>query len=440
MTRSSGLGFATRQLHAGVDTDDPHRSRATPIHLSAGFVFEDFDEAHARFAGSREGFSYTRVGNPTNAAAERRVADLESGAGALLVGSGQAAVAVTILSLVSAGDHILASPSIYEGTRELLRDDLSRFGVRTTFVQDLNDLTAWEAGIRPETRALFAESIANPKNDLLDIAGVAAIAHRHGIPLIVDNTLATPYLLRPIEHGADIVVHSASKFLAGHGTVLGGVVVDGGRFAWDATAARYPHLAVDRGADGLTRVERSGTGAFLEQARQVAMRYGPTPSPLNAFLILQGIETLSLRVQRQSATALRIAVWLEGHPAVASVDYGGLASSPQRRLAERYLPRGHGAVLGVTVHGGREGARAFTDALSLFTRMTHLGDTRSLVLHPASTTHVLRDEAELAAAGIGQGLLRLSIGLEDPEDLIADLDQALAAASEAEILTRAGVK
>ncbi|OZB83149.1 aminotransferase class I/II-fold pyridoxal phosphate-dependent enzyme [Microbacterium sp. 13-71-7] len=440
MTRSSGLGFATRQLHAGAGDADPHRSRATPIHLSAGFVFEDFDEAHARFAGAADGFSYTRVGNPTNAAAERRIADLESGAGALLVGSGQAAVAVAILSLVSAGDHILASPSIYEGTRELLRDDLSRFGVRATFVAELNDLTAWEASIRPETRVLFAESIANPKNELLDIAGVAEIAHRHGIPLIVDNTLATPYLLRPIEHGADVVVHSASKFLAGHGTVLGGFIVDGGRFAWDAAGARFPHLAVDRAADGLTRVERSGAAAFLEQARQVAMRYGPTPSPLNAFLILQGIETLSLRVQRQSATASRIAVWLEDHPAVASVDYTGLVSSPHRRLAERYLPRGQGSVFAVTVHGGRAGARAFTDALTLFTRMTHLGDTRSLVLHPASTTHVLRDEAELTAAGIGQGLLRLSIGLEDPEDLIADLDRALAAAAEAEILTRAGVK
>lgn len=440
MTRPAVLGFATRQLHAGADSADPHRPRATPIHLSAGFVFDDFDEAHARFAGSADGFSYTRVSNPTNAAAERRIADLESGAGALLVGSGQAAVAVTLLSLVSAGDHILASPSIYEGTRELLRDDLSRLGVHTSFVSELNDLAAWEAGIRPETRALFAESIANPKNELLDIAGVAAIARGHGIPLIVDNTLATPYLLRPIEHGADVVVHSASKFLAGHGTVLGGVIVDGGRFPWDAQATRYPQLAVDRGADGLTRVERSGAGAFLEQARHVAMRYGPTPSPFNAFLILQGIETLSLRVQRQSATVLRLAQWLESHPAVASVDYCGLSSSPQRRLAEHYLPRGHGAVLSVTVHGGRDAARAFTDALGLFTRMTHLGDTRSLVLHPASTTHVLRDETELAAAGIGQGLLRLSIGLEDPEDLIADLDQALTVASEAEILTRAGVR
>lgn len=440
MTGSFGLGFATRQLHAGADAADPHRSRATPIHLSAGFVFEDFDEAHARFAGTADGFAYTRVANPTNAAAERRIADLESGSGALLVGSGQAAVAVTILSLVSAGDHILASPSIYEGTRELLRDDLFRLGVGTTFVPELNDLAAWEAGIRPETRALFAESIANPKNDLLDIAGLAAIAHRHRIPLVVDNTLTTPYLLRPIEHGADVVVHSASKFLAGHGTVLGGVVVDGGRFSWGDAADRYRHLGVDRGPDGLTRIERSGADAFLEQARHVAMRYGPTPSPLNAFLILQGVETLSLRVQRQSATALRIAAWLEDHPAVESVDYGGLASSPHRRLAERYLPRGQGAVVAVTVHGGRDAARAFTDALGLFTRMTHLGDTRSLVLHPASTTHVLRDETELAAAGIGQGLLRLSIGLEDPEDLIADLDQALAAAAEAEILTRAGVE
>ncbi|KHK99036.1 O-acetylhomoserine aminocarboxypropyltransferase [Microbacterium mangrovi] len=433
------MHFSTRQVHAGFEPEGPYRPRATPIHLTAGFVFDDFEQGHERFAGTDDGFSYSRVGNPTSAAAERRIADLESGRGALLVGSGQAAVATTILALVSAGDHVLASGSLYEGTRELLRDDLARLGVETTFVRDHTDPAAWAAGIRPETKVLFAESIPNPKNDVLDIATVAEVAHRHGRPLVVDNTLGTPYLVRPLEHGADIVVHSASKFLAGHGTVLGGVIVDGGRFPWHDTGGRYPQLTAHRGVDGRTLVERSGAVAFLEHARRVAMRFGPVPSPINAFLILQGIETLSLRVARQSATALRLAQWLERHPSVESVDYSGLPSSPHHALARRYLPHGQGAVFAVTVRGGRDAARTFTDSLRLFTRMTHLGDTRSLVLHPATTTHVLRDEAELADAGIGPGLLRLSIGLEEPDDLIADLDQALATATAADLLQRAGL-
>ena len=432
------LGFATRQLHAGDRPTGPHRPRATPIYLTAGFEFEDFDQAHARFAGTDDGFSYTRVGNPTNVAVEQRVADLESGVGALLVASGQAAVTTTILSLVSAGDHVLASSSIYEGTRELLRDDLARLGIIVDFVDDPNDLAAWGRSIRPRTKLVFAESIPNPKNDVLDVAGLAEVAHRHGVPLVVDNTLATPYLLRPLEHGADIVVHSASKFLAGHGTVLGGLIVDGGTFAWTERAEAYPQLAQERGLDGRTYVERAPRTAFLEFARRVAMRFGPAPSPLNAFLILQGVETLSLRVQRQSATALAIARWLEQHPGVESVDYSGLASSPHHDLALRYLPRGQGSVFAVTLRGGLGSARVFTDALRLFTRMTHLGDVRSLVLHPATTTHVLRDGDQLAARGIGPGLLRLSIGLEDADDLIADLDHALAAVAAADLLSTVG--
>ena len=392
------LGFATRQLHAGDRAPGPHRPRATPIYLTAGFEFEDFDQAHGRFAGTDDGYSYTRVGNPTNVAAEQRIADLESGVGALLVASGQAAVVTTILALVSAGDHVLASSSIYEGTRELLRDDLARLGVAVDFIDDPNDLTAWDAGIRPRTRLVFAESIPNPQNDVLDIAGLAGVALRHGLPL----------------------------------------VVDGGTFAWSAHADAYPQLARERGLDGRTYVERAPRTAFLDFARRVAMRYGPAPSPINAFLILQGIETLSLRVQRQSATALRLARWLEDHPAVASVDYSGLASSPHHELARRYLPRGQGSVFAVTLRGGRDAARTFTDALRLFTRMTHLGDVRSLVLHPGTTTHVLRDEQQRSASGIGPGLLRLSIGLEDADDLIADLDHALAAVVAAELVTAGG--
>lgn len=440
MTAADARGFATRQIHAGTEPDASHGARATPIYLTAGFVFDDFEQANERFAQSGDGYSYTRVGNPTNTAVERRIADLEGGAGALLVGSGQAAVSTAVLSLAGAGDHLVSANSIYEGSRELFRDNFARLGITTSFVSDANDPAQWEAAIRPETRALFAESIPNPKNDLLDIGAVAAVAHRHGIPLIIDNTLATPYLLRPIEYGADIVVHSASKFLAGHGTVLGGVIVDAGRIDWATTGARYPHLAGNPGPDGRTFADRFGRGAFLAYARSViALRQGPSPSPFNAFFILQGIETLSLRVQRHSESALRIAQWLEAHPAVESVDYSGLTSSPYRALSQQYLPRGQGSVFAFTLRGGRDAAQTFTDSVRLFTRMTHLGDVRSLVLHPASTTHVNRTEDERTAAGIGQGLLRLSIGLEDVEDLITDLDRALAAVQAAELLERAGI-
>lgn len=435
-----GLGFATRQIHAGAELDQSHRPRATPIYLTAGFVFDDFDQANERFAQTDDGYSYSRAGNPTSAAVERRIADLEGGAGALLVGSGQAAVSTALLALAGAGDHIVSSNSIYEGSRELFRDNFARLGIVTSFVGDANDPAAWEAAIRPETRVLFAESIPNPKNDILDIRAVATVARRHGIPLIIDNTLATPYLLRPIEHGADIVVHSASKFLAGHGTVLGGVIVDAGRIDWAQTDSRYPHLSDDRGPDGRTFADRFGRAAFSAYARSVvALRQGPSPSPFNAFLLLQGIETLSLRVQRHSESAKRIAEWLEEHPAVESVDYSGLASNPYRALAEKYLPRGQGSVFAFTLHGGRDAAKTFTNSVRLFTRMTHLGDVRSLVLHPASTTHVNRTEEERIAAGIGQGLLRVSIGLEDVEDLIADLDRALAAVQAADLLERAGI-
>ena len=434
------LGFATRQIHAGAELDDGHRPRATPIYLTAGFVFDDFEQASERFVQSDDGYSYTRVGNPTNTAVERRIADLEGGSGALLVGSGQAAVATAVLALAGAGDHIVSAASIYEGSRQLFRDNFARLGIGTTFVADANDPSAWEEAIRPETRVLFAESIPNPKNDILDLRAVADVARRHGIPLVIDNTLATPYLLRPIEHGADIVVHSASKFLAGHGTVLGGVIVDAGRFDWAAAPGRYPHLAIALGSDGRTFAARSGRAAFLDYARSViALRQGPSPSPFNAFFILQGIETLSLRVQRHCDSARQIAHWLEAHDAVESVDYSGLASNPYHPLAQRYLPRGQGSVFSFTLRGGRDAAKTFTDSLQLFTRMTHLGDVRSLVLHPASTTHVQRTEAEREAAGISQGLLRVSIGLEDADDLIRDLDRALAAVEAADLLERAGI-
>lgn len=422
-----GWNFATRQVHAGTEHDARHRPRATPIYLSAGFVFDDFAQASGRFDGSDHGHAYTRVSNPTHAALERRIAALEGGAGALFVGSGQAATSTALLALAASGDHIVASSSLYEGSREFLRETLARFGIAVTFVADNADAAQWRRAITPRTRALFAESIPNPKNDLLDIAAVAQVAHDAHVPLVVDNTLASPYLLRPIEHGADIVVHSASKFLSGHGTVLGGVVVDAGRFDWGADD-RFPQFSLERGPDGRTRIERVGDLAYLDFARTLAMRFGPAASPLNSFLVLQGIETLSLRVQRQSDSALAVARWLERQPEVASVDYSGLDSSPSRDLARRYLPRGQGSVFGVTLRGGLAAARAFIDAVTLFTRMSHLGDVRSLVLHPGSTTHVGRTEEERVASGIDPGLVRLSIGVEDPDDLIRDLAQALVAA------------
>lgn len=434
---SPPLAFATRQLHAGARGYDVHGSRSTPIYLTAGFEFEDIDDGRSRFADPDTGFSYTRVGNPTAAAAERRIADLEAGIGALLVGSGQAATATALLTILEAGDHVVAASAIYEGTRELLRADLGRLGITADFVDDPRDPAAWQAAIGPETRALVAESIANPRGGVLDIPAIAAVAHRNGIPLIVDSTLATPYLLRPLELGADIVVHSASKFLAGHGTALGGVIVDAGRFAWDAVPGRFRQIAGETGPDGRTFVERSGERAFLDAARRVAMRFGPTPSPLNAFLLLQGIETLALRVDRQSRSALALAAWLETRPEVSGVDYSGLASHPDHAVAQRLLPDGQGALFSFTLAGGHAAAAAFTTAVRLFTPMTHLGDVRSLVLHPASTTHAHRTATELAAAGVGPGLLRLSVGLEDTGDLLADLERGLRAAGSATTATAA---
>ena len=330
---------------------------------------------------------------------------------------------------MQAGDRIVASTAIYEGTRGLLLENLPRLGIEVDFVEEVGDPAAWERAIRPETRVLFGESIANPRNELFDIAAVAGIAHRHGIPLVVDSTFATPYLLRPIEHGADVVVHSASKFLAGHGAVLGGVIVDNGAFDAERSGALFPHLVEPDRLGGAGFAERVGGRARIAYLRDVvAMRFGPTPSPLNAFLINQGIETLSLRVERHSRNALAVASWLQGRPEVHAVDYAGLASHPSHALARRYLSGGFGSVFSFTLEGGLPAARAFVDALEVFTHMTHLGDVRSLVLHPATTSHNLRTPEEQREAGILPGTLRVSIGIEDEADLIADLERGLAAA------------
>ena len=421
----AGRGFTTRQVHerGQVGTSSP---RATPIYLTAGFSFDEYESAEAHF-GSGEGYAYTRIGNPTIEAVEGARASLEGGSQALLLASGQAATTVALLALAAAGDHLVVSRHIYEGSRGLILDNLSRFGITADFVDDIDDPSAWRAAIRPNTKALFAESISNATNRILDIAAVAAVAHRDGIPLVIDNTFATPYLLRPIEHGADVVVHSASKFLAGQGAVIGGAIIDSGTFDPALSGARFPHL-VDPGRGGTPSVaERVGGDARIAYAREtVAPRLGPTPSPLNAFLIGQGIETLSLRVERQSANALAVARWLEQHPAVASVDYAGLASHRDHALAAELFTEGYGSVFTFTVAGTADDARRVIERLDVFTHMTHLGDVRSLVLHPATTSHVHSTVEERAAVGVFPGTLRVSIGIEDIGDLLADLDRALA--------------
>lgn len=425
----SARGFSTQQVHGGTEADGQFGARVAPLHLTAGFVFDDWEQARDRFSGAVDGYNYTRLGNPTNADVERRVALLEGGSEALLVASGQAAVTIALLAIVQAGDHIVSAGSLYAGSRNLLAQNLARLGVETTFVADANDPRAWEAAVRPNTRVFFGESIPNPKNDLLDIAAVARIAHAHAVPLVIDNTLASPYLLRPIEWGADVVVHSAGKFLAGHGTALGGLIVDSGRFDW-TTSKVAAITEPDPLLGGDTWVSRLGNRAWIVYAKDiVAGRFGPAPAPFNAFLIRQGIETLSLRVARQSASALAVAGWLEQRDDVESVDYCGLESSPYHGLATELLPNGFGSVFAFTVRGGLEAAVRCYDATKLISRMTHLGDVRTLILHPGSTTHAPRTEEQRLAEGITPGLLRLSIGVEDVPDLIADLEQALAAAA-----------
>ncbi|MDQ1128369.1 O-acetylhomoserine aminocarboxypropyltransferase/cysteine synthase family protein [Microbacterium sp. SORGH_AS_0888] len=426
--RTAAAGFATRQVHAGTDWAEAS-PRALPIFLTAGFRFDDVDAAADHFR-TGAGFGYTRTGNPTIDALERRLADLEGGAEAVFVASGQAAVSVALLALVGAGDHIVCANQVYEGTRGLLLDNLARLGIETTFVADVADPDAWRAARRPTTRAFFAESISNARNDVLDIAAISAVADEHGIPLVVDNTFATPYLLRPIEHGAAVVVHSASKFLAGQGAALGGVVVDDGRFDAGRSGSLFPHLVAASRSGGPSVAERHGGRARIGYLREtVAPRLGPSASPLNAFLVAQGVETLSLRVREQSRSALTIARWLAERPEVARVDYAGLPTHPHHPIARRYLPRGYGSVFQATLAGGEPAARRLIETLEVFTHMTHLGDVRSLVLHPASTSHAHLDETGREAVGVAPGTVRFSIGIEDADDLVADLERGLRAAS-----------
>ncbi len=428
MSQRDYFGFDTLSLHAGASPDSETGARATPIYLSASFVFRDSDHAAALFNMEQAGHVYSRISNPTVAVLEERIAALEAGVGAIATASGQAALHLAIATIAGAGSHVVASRALYGGSHNLLHYTLARFGIETTFVNP-RDLDQWKAAIRPNTRVLFAETLGNPGLDVLDIPAVADIAHAQGLPLLVDSTFTTPWLIRPFEHGADLLFHSATKFLCGHGTVIGGLLVDSGRFNWEASG-RFPELTTPyEGFHGMVFSEESTVAPFLLRARREGLRdFGACLSPMNAFQILQGIETLSVRMQRHVANALRIAHFLAEHPMVASVSYPGLSSHPDHALAARLMPRGCGAVFSFDLKGDRAAGRRFVEALKLFSHLANVGDARSLVIHPASTTHFRMDSQALAAAGISEGTLRLSIGLEDADDLITDLKAAFRAA------------
>jgi len=428
VTKPKTHRFDTLSLHAGAVPDPATGARATPIYQTASFVFPDSDHAAALFNMERAGHVYSRISNPTVAVLEERIAALEGGVGAIATASGQAALHLAIVTLLGAGAHIVASRSLYGGSHNLLDYTLPRFGIRTTFV-DARDADAWRAAIRPETRLLFGETLGNPGLDVLDVPRVAAIAHDHGLPLLVDSTFTTPYLMRPFEHGADLVFHSATKFLSGHGVVIGGVLVDAGTFRWDEGAAKgkFPTLTEPyKGFHDMVFSEESTTAAFLLRARREGIRdFGACMAPFTAFQILQGVETLPLRMERHVANARTIARFLSTHAFVESVGYPDLPSHPDHALAQRLMPRGCGAVFSFSIKGTRAQGRKLIESLDLFSHLANVGDAKSLVIHPASTTHFRMSADDLLRSGITEGTIRLSIGLEDPEDLIEDLSRAL---------------
>ena len=423
--------FDTLALHAGAAPDPATGARATPIYLTTSFTFRDSDHAAALFNMERSGHVYSRISNPTVAVFEERVAALEGGVGAIGTASGQAALHLAIATLMGAGSHIVASSALYGGSHNLLHYTLQRFGIETTFVPP-HDLDAWRAAARPNTRLFFGETLGNPGLDVLDIAGVAEIAHEHAAPLLVDSTFTTPYLLRPFEHGADLVYHSATKFLGGHGTTIGGVLVDGGPFDFNASG-RFPEFTEPYdGFHGMVFAEESTVAPFLLRARREGLRdFGACLHPQAAWQLLQGIETLPLRMDRHVANTRKVIEFLLSSPAVEGVAYPELPTHRDRALAARLLPRGAGAVFSFDLKGGVPAARKFIETLTLFSHLANVGDARSLVIHPASTTHFRMDAAALEAAGIGPGRIRLSIGLEDPDDLIDDLKRGLKAAQKA---------
>jgi O-acetylhomoserine (thiol)-lyase len=434
---SSSWSFETRQIHAGQAPDAATGARALPIYQTTSFVFPDADTAAARFALQDLGPIYTRIGNPTQQAVEERIASLEGGVGALLLASGQAAETFAILNIAEAGDHLVASPSLYGGTYNLLHYTLPKLGIETTFVTDPHDPQAWRDAVRPNTKLFFAETIPNPRSDVLDIELVAGIAHESGVPLVVDNTVPTPYLVRPLEWGADVVVHSATKYLGGHGTAIGGVIVDGGTFDYAQHPERFPNYnQPDPSYHGLVYARDLGVGSafganlsFILKARVQLLRdLGSAIAPFNAFLIAQGLETLSLRVERHVQNAQAVAEWLEARDDVGTVHYAGLASSPWHANAQKYAPRGAGAVVAFELEGGAEAGKRFADALELHSNVANIGDVRSLVIHPASTTHSQLTPEEQLLSGITPGLVRLAVGIEHIDDILADLDAGFRAA------------
>jgi len=428
---SDNWKFETQQIHAGAAPDPTTSSRATPIYRTTAYVFDSADHAKALFALAEFGNIYTRIMNPTQDVAEKRIAALEGGTAALLLASGQAAATTAVLNIAGAGDHIVSSSSIYGGTYNLFKYTMAKLGIETTFVENQDDPAEWEAAVRPNTKLFFGESIANPKINILDIEKVSEVAHRHGLPLIVDNTVASPFLVRPLEHGADIVIHSATKFLAGHGTVVAGAIVDGGKFEWSKNVEKFPGLTEpDPSYHGASYTSVLGDGiAYIIKARVQLLRdMGAAVSPDNAFALLQGIETLSLRMERHCHNAQKVAEWLANHPQVADVNYAGLPSSPWSGAAKKYAPLGVGAVLSFEIKGGVDAGRALVDNVSLFSHVANIGDVRSLIIHPASTTHSQLTPEQQLTTGVTPGLVRLSVGLEHVDDIIADLETGFAAA------------
>lgn len=429
--------FETRQIHAGQVPDPTTGARALPIYQTTSYVFKDTEQAANLFALKEFGNIYTRIMNPTQDVVEQRIASLEGGVAALLVASGQAAETLAILNIAEAGDHVVASPSLYGGTFNLLKHTLPKFGIEVTFVEDSRDPESWRAAVRPNTKLFFGETISNPKIEILDIEAVAAVAHEAGVPLIVDNTVATPYVLRPLEHGADIVVHSATKYLGGHGTTVAGVIVDGGTFDYGADPEKFPNYNTpEESYHGLVFARDLGVGsalganlAYILKARVQLLRdLGPAVAPFNAFLIAQGIETLSLRIDRHLENTRAVAEFLQGHDQVESVRWASLPGDDFHELAQKYTPKGSGAVLAFEIAGGAEAGRRFVEALQLHSHVANLGDVRSLAIHPATTTHSQGPDEDRLAAGVTPGLVRLAVGIEHIDDILADLELGFVAA------------
>ena len=430
--------FETKQVHSGAAPDPTTNARATPIYKTTSYVFNNADHAQNLFALAEFGNIYTRIQNPTQAVAEERIAALEGGTAALLLASGQSATTYAILNIAESGDHIVSSSSIYGGTYNLFKYTLAKLGIETTFVEDQDDPAAWAAAVRPNTKLFFAETIGNPKINILDIEAVSAVAHSNGVPLIVDNTIATPYLIRPFEHGADIVVHSATKYLGGHGTVIGGVIVDGGKFEWSKNVEKFPGLTEpDPSYHGASYTTVLGDGiAYIIKARVQLLRdLGAAISPDSAFHLIQGIETLSLRIERHVQNAQAIAEWLDNHDDVDTVYYAGLPSSPWYGAANKYAPLGTGGVLSFELKGGVGAGRALVDGVSLFSHVANIGDVRSLIIHPASTTHSQLTPEQQLTTGVTPGLVRLAVGIENVDDIKADLEAGFAAARNATAAT-----